>query len=91
MDLYSDGNVHGGGVGVVAALALVHVVVGVDRLLAAQHTCTHTTRWFHKPCGSLVVTFRILRLPMHQFATVLGSIPASVGTVESEGRQMKQC
>ncbi len=24
-------------------------------------------------------------------ATVLGSIPASVGTVESEGRQMKQC
>ena len=23
--------------------------------------------------------------------TVLGSIPASVGTVESEGRQMKQC
>ncbi len=42
MYLYSDGNVHGGGVGVVAALALVHVVVGVDRLLAAQHTCTHT-------------------------------------------------
>jgi hypothetical protein len=39
--LYSDGNVHGGGVGVVAALALVHVVVGVDRLLAPQHTCTH--------------------------------------------------
>jgi hypothetical protein len=36
--LYSDGNVHGGGVGVVAALALVHVVVGVDRLLAPQHT-----------------------------------------------------
>ncbi len=26
-----------------------------------------------------------------QVATVLGSIPASVGTVESEGRQMKQC
>ncbi len=25
------------------------------------------------------------------FATVLGSIPAPVGTVESEGRQMKQC
>ncbi len=24
-------------------------------------------------------------------ATVLGSIPASVDTVESEGRQMKQC
>jgi hypothetical protein len=24
-------------------------------------------------------------------ATVLDSIPASVGTVESEGRQMKQC
>ncbi len=24
-------------------------------------------------------------------ATVLGSIPASVGKVESEGRQMKQC
>ncbi len=24
-------------------------------------------------------------------ATVLGSIPASVGTVESEERQMKQC
>jgi hypothetical protein len=24
-------------------------------------------------------------------ATVLGSFPASVGTVESEGRQMKQC
>ncbi len=24
-------------------------------------------------------------------ATVLGSIPASVGTVEFEGRQMKQC
>jgi hypothetical protein len=24
-------------------------------------------------------------------ATVLGSIPASVGIVESEGRQMKQC
>jgi hypothetical protein len=24
-------------------------------------------------------------------ATVLGSVPASVGTVESEGRQMKQC
>jgi hypothetical protein len=24
-------------------------------------------------------------------AMVLGSIPASVGTVESEGRQMKQC
>jgi hypothetical protein len=24
-------------------------------------------------------------------ATVLGSIPASIGTVESEGRQMKQC
>jgi hypothetical protein len=24
-------------------------------------------------------------------ARVLGSIPASVGTVESEGRQMKQC
>jgi hypothetical protein len=24
-------------------------------------------------------------------ATVLGSIPASFGTVESEGRQMKQC
>ncbi len=24
-------------------------------------------------------------------ATVLGSIPASVGTLESEGRQMKQC
>ncbi len=24
-------------------------------------------------------------------ATVLGSIPASVGTVESEGQQMKQC
>ncbi len=23
--------------------------------------------------------------------TVLGSIPASFGTVESEGRQMKQC
>jgi hypothetical protein len=22
---------------------------------------------------------------------ILGSIPASVGTVESEGRQMKQC
>jgi hypothetical protein len=26
-----------------------------------------------------------------QVATVLASIPASVGTVESEGRQMKQC
>jgi hypothetical protein len=24
-------------------------------------------------------------------ATVLGSIPASVGTMESGGRQMKQC
>ncbi len=41
MYLYGDGNVHGSGVGVVAALALVHVVVRVDRLLAAQHTCTH--------------------------------------------------
>ncbi len=28
---------------------------------------------------------------MQSVATVLGSIPASVGTVESEGRQMKQC
>ena len=33
--LYSYGNMHGGGVGVVAALALVHMIVGVDRLLAA--------------------------------------------------------
>jgi hypothetical protein len=27
----------------------------------------------------------------HKVATVLGSIPASSETVESEGRQMKQC
>ncbi len=29
--------------------------------------------------------------PYAPVETVLGSIPASVGTVESEGRQMKQC
>jgi hypothetical protein len=28
---------------------------------------------------------------LHQRGPIVGSIPASVGTVESEGRQMKQC
>ena len=41
MDLHGGGDVHGGGVGVVAALALVHVVVGVDRGLAAQLSPEH--------------------------------------------------
>merc|ERR1719450_387055 len=36
MDLHGRGDVHGGGVGVVTALALVDVVVGVDWGLAAQ-------------------------------------------------------
>jgi hypothetical protein len=38
--------------------------------------------------SSLVVVHLTANAPV---ATVLGSIPASVGTVESEGRQMKQC
>ena len=36
MYLHSRGDVHGGGVGVVTALGLVHVVIGMDRRLAAQ-------------------------------------------------------
>ena len=36
MYLHSGGDVHGGGVGVVAALALVDVIVGVDGRLAAE-------------------------------------------------------
>ena len=36
MDLHGGGDVHGGGVGVVAALRLIHVIVGMDRGLAAQ-------------------------------------------------------
>ena len=36
VDLHGGGDVHGGGVGVIAALALVDVVIGVDRGLAAQ-------------------------------------------------------
>ena len=38
MDLHGGGDVHGGGVGVVAALALVYVVIRMDRSLAAQLT-----------------------------------------------------
>ena len=34
--LHSGGDVHGGGVGVVTALGLVHVIIGMDRSLAAQ-------------------------------------------------------
>ena len=41
MDLHGGGDVHGGGVGVVAALALVHVVIGVDRSLAAELAAKH--------------------------------------------------
>ena len=36
MYLHGCGDVHGGGVGVVTALRLVHVIVGMDRGLAAQ-------------------------------------------------------
>ena len=38
MDLHGGGDVHGGGVGVVAALALVHMVIRMDWSLAAQLT-----------------------------------------------------
>ena len=44
MDLHGGGDVHGGGVGVVAALALVYVVVGMDRALAAQLSSEHLDR-----------------------------------------------
>jgi len=46
-------------------------------------------RWF-----STIKLFNFFNLVLTAnapVATVLGSIPASVGTVESEGRQMKQC
>ena len=36
MDLQGCGDVHGGGVGVVTALRLVHVIIRMDRGLAAQ-------------------------------------------------------
>jgi hypothetical protein len=42
MDLDSDGNMHGGGIGVVAALALVHVIIRMHRLLATQLTFKQT-------------------------------------------------
>jgi hypothetical protein len=34
---------------------------------------------------------RVDYIRMDRVATVLGSIPESTDTVESEGRQMKQC
>ena len=36
MNLHSSGNVHGSGVGVITALTLVDVIIGVHRSLAAQ-------------------------------------------------------
>ena len=36
MNLHCGGDMHGGGVGVVAALGLVDVIIGVDRSLAAR-------------------------------------------------------
>ena len=36
MDLHGSGDMHGSGVGVVTALGLAHVIVGVDGSLAAQ-------------------------------------------------------
>jgi hypothetical protein len=41
--------------------------------------------------SSLVVRASDCQIANAPVATVLDSIPASVGTVESEGRQMKQC
>ena len=35
VDLHGGGDVHGGGVGVVAALTLVYMIIGMDRSLAA--------------------------------------------------------
>jgi hypothetical protein len=43
------------------------------------------------PLHSSTFYFFLLAPKNAPVATVLGSIPASVGTVESEGRQMKQC
>ena len=44
LDLDSSGDVHGGGVGVVTALALIDVVIGMDRLLAAKLTSKELNR-----------------------------------------------
>ena len=44
LDLNSSGDVHGGGVGVVTALALIDVVIRVDRLLAAKLTSKKLNR-----------------------------------------------
>ena len=44
LDLDSSSDVHGSGVGVVTALALIDVVIGVDRLLAAKLTSKELNR-----------------------------------------------
>ena len=41
MDLDGDGDMHGGWIGVVAALALVHMVVRMDRFLAPKLPCKY--------------------------------------------------
>ena len=41
MDLHSGGDVHGGGVGVITALTLVHMVIRVHWCLTPQLTPQH--------------------------------------------------
>ncbi len=47
--------------------------------------------WDLAYADEILLSGKSVWLPMQSVATVLGSIPASVGTVESEGRPMKQC
>jgi hypothetical protein len=53
-----------------------------------------TVTFFHKPSELKMIFSRVVREHLTvnaQVATVVGSIPASSDTVESEGRQTKQC
>ena len=72
MDLHGSGDMHGSGVGVVTALGLVHVIVGVDGSLAAQLS----TQQLDGSVGDHLVSVHVglgagPRLPDHQREVVI--------------------
>jgi len=80
-----------GRVGLIPGCCLDVTVPSAPATLSSPPPTGETTRRPHPPSEVCRMRSSLVVRTNAPVATVLGSIPASVDTVESEGRQMKQC